>query len=620
MFKKVIVAFCMLLFSSTAFAEGSGVQIDFSKISPNSHPRLLINENTFAVLKSRMETSPTLTKLHDIIMGTIEKEMKSNEELEYKFDVSGRRLLSISRRAILRVAAGAYAFKMTGDRQYVSYVERQLSAVCDFPNWNEKHYLDVGEMALAVSIGYDWLYDELDPEIKLKAEKAVNEHAFRTAIEKKYTHKFYKMLNNWNQVCNGGLVAGSLAFFDSFPEEAQILIKNAVESNKKPLEVMYSPDGNYVEGYSYWRYGTSFQVLMLKMLEQNFGTDFGLSSIPGFMATADFMLLMEGVRGGFNHSDCNRGSRPAPAMWYFAEKMQRPDLIFNEIASIEKGLYTNKDFEEDRLLPLFMSFLENVDLEDVDKPKMNMWYGHGTNPVLMVRKDWTSSDSDAYLAVKGGKANNSHGHMDAGSFVYDAYGQRWAHDLGMQSYAKVEKAFKEIGGSLWDFHQNARRWTILRYNNYHHNTITLNDALHEVGGMATFKEIIDNKKERGVVIDMSEVFAPHAKSVERTVKMLKNNNLVVVDKVAAKDSASVTYTWRMVTDAKPEVHSNCIYLEKKGVVMKLKASSDVEFKYCTWSAEPKQDYDVPNKNMIVVGIEAVVPKGVESSFTVTLSR
>ena len=204
MFKKVIVAFCMLLFSSTAFAEGSGVQIDFSKISPNSHPRLLINENTFAVLKSRMETSPTLTKLHDIIMGTIEKEMKSNEELEYKFDVSGRRLLSISRRAILRVAAGAYAFKMTGDRQYVSYVERQLSAVCDFPNWNEKHYLDVGEMALAVSIGYDWLYDELDPEIKLKAEKAVNEHAFRTAIEKKYTHKFYKMLNNWNQVCNGG--------------------------------------------------------------------------------------------------------------------------------------------------------------------------------------------------------------------------------------------------------------------------------------------------------------------------------------------------------------------------------------------------------------------------------
>ena len=249
-----------------------------------------------------------------------------------------------------------------------------------------------------------------------------------------------------------------------------------------------------------------------------------------------------------------------------------------------------------------------------------MWYGGGANPVLLVRNDWTSSDSDAYLAVKGGKANNSHGHMDAGSFVYDAYGQRWAYDLGMQGYARVEKAFKETGGSLWNFKQDSRRWTLLRYNNYHHNTITLNDALHEVGGMATFKEIIESRKERGVVMDMSEVFAPHARSVERTVKMLRNNSLVVVDRVAAKDGASVKYSWRMVTDAAPEVKKNCIYLEKNGVVMKLKASSELDVTYCTWSTEPKESYDEPNKNMIVIGFEAVVPAGVESSFTVTLSR
>lgn len=94
-----------------------------------------------------------------------------------------------------------------------------------------------------------------------------------------------------------------------------------------------------------------------------------------------------------------------------------------------------------------MCFLENVDMEKVEKPKAKIWYGYGENPVLLVRKDWSSSDSDAYLAVKGGKATNSHAHMDAGSFVYDAYGQRWAHDLGMQPYAKLEKTFKEIGGS-----------------------------------------------------------------------------------------------------------------------------------------------------------------------------
>ena len=606
MFKKIILTLSLVLVSVALFAEH------------NQHPRLMMNEGSFDRLKERLAVSPTFAILHNSVLAELEKEIKDGKDLEYKFDVSGKRLLQVSRRALYRITHSAYAYKMTSDRKYLSYVEDQLNAVCSFPDWNESHYLDVAEMALGVSVAYDWLYDELDPQVKAKAEKALYEYAFRTAIEGKYSHNFYKMTNNWNQVCNAGLVAGALALYDKYPQEAQTLIDKAIESNKNPMELMYSPDGNYVEGYNYWGYGTTFQVILLKMLEQNFGTDFGLSEIPGFMRTGDFMLFMEGIDGSFNHSDAGRGSAALPAMWYFAEKLNKPYLLYNEVASIKKGLY--KGYGDMRVLTLLFTFLENVDLEKVSRPEEHMWYGSGANPVLLVRNDWTSSGSDAYLAVKGGKANNSHGHMDAGSFVYDAYGQRWAYDLGMQNYAKVEKAFKETGGSLWKFDQKSRRWTLLRYNNYHHNTITLNDALHEVGGMATFKEIIESRKERGVVMDMSEVFAPHARSVERTVKMLRNNSLVVVDKVAAKDGASVKYSWRMVTDAAPEVKKNCIYLEKNGIVMKLKVSSDLDVTYCTWSTEPKESYDEPNKNMIVIGFEAVVPAGVESSFTVTLSR
>lgn len=40
---------------------------------------------------------------------------------------------------------------------------------------------------------------------------------------------------------------------------------------------------------------------------------------------------------------------------------------------------------------------------------------------------------------------NNHGHMDAGSFAYDGNGVRWSVDLGMQSYAKIEKALKQTG-------------------------------------------------------------------------------------------------------------------------------------------------------------------------------
>ena len=618
MFKKIIFSFALILLSASMFAENDSLKVDFSKISPDSHPRLMMNENSFDKIKGRLAVSANMTALHNGLIKQLESEMKKGEVLEYKFDASGKRLLTVSRKALYRISHAAYAYKITSDNRYLSYVEDQLKAVCAFPDWNESHYLDVAEMALAVSIGYDWLYDELNPELKANAEKALYDYAFRTAIDAKYRHKFYKMMNNWNQVCNAGLVAGALALYDKYPQEAQVLISKAIETNKEPMAHMYSPDGNYMEGYIYWGYGTTFEVILLKMLEQNFGTDFGLSEIPGFMNTGDFMLFMEGVCGSYNHSDCSKGVQALPAMWYFAEKLQKPHLLFNEVASIKKGCYEKG--ESMRILPVLFTFLEELELDKVSRPDETMWHGGGANPVLMIRKDWTSSDSDAYLAVKGGKANNSHGHMDAGSFVYDAHGQRWAHELGMQPYARVEKIFKEKGGNLWDMKQNSRRWELLRYNNYHHNTITLNDSLHVVGGMATFKEIIDNKKERGVVIEMSEVFGPHAKSVERTVKMLKNNDLVVVDKVAAKDGASVKYSWRMVTDAAPDVNDSHIYLEKGGEIMKLKASSEVEFKYCTWSAEPKEEFDSPNKNMVVVGIEAVVPAGTEASFTLTLTH
>ena len=34
--------------------------------------------------------------------------------------------------------------------------------------------------------------------------------------------------------------------------------------------------------------------------------------------------------------------------------------------------------------------------------------------------DYRDLMMDEYLGIKGGKAGSSHGHMDAGSFVYDA--------------------------------------------------------------------------------------------------------------------------------------------------------------------------------------------------------
>ncbi len=597
--------------------ESLSTRVDVTSLGLKSHPRLFLTDADIQVLRQKVNDSEVVRTLHNHIIRTADETLKKGH-LKYKLDVSGKRLLSVSRNALLRITSCAYAYRMTGIWDYLEYAEGELNAVCSFKDWNDSHFLDVGEMALAVSAGYDWLYNDLSDATRQAVEQALKQYAFIPTLEGEQEQRFYKATNNWNQVCNAGLLAAAIAVSDKYPSEAKTLVVKAVESNAAPLAAMYSPDGNYVEGYSYWRYGTSFQVLMLKMLEQSFGSDFGLSKVPGFMKTGDFMLFMDGACGCFNYSDCVDGTRPAVPMWYFADKLGRPELLYTEIASVGSGKYA--EFQESRILPLAMCFMLNVDLSNVSKPTGQFWAGKGSNPVSLVRRDWTYSDTDAYLAVKGGKASNSHGHMDAGSFVYDAYGVRWVEDLGKVNYSPIEKAFKETGGNLWSFAQDSQRWTVQRYNNLHHSTITLNDKWHNVDGEAIVKEFIDTQAEKGMTLDMSAVFAGQANKVERTVKMLSDNSLVTDDKIVAPEGKSVKYSWRMVTRAVPQITENGVILERLGKTMMLKAQSDVKFTYTTWSAEPIESYDEPNDGYIIVGLEADVPAGKSAEFIVSLSR
>ena len=71
---------------------------------------------------------------------------------------------------------------------------------------------------------------------------------------------------------------------------------------------------------------------------------------------------------------------------------------------------------------MIMAFANNLNLDAISAPSNKLWSGKGETPVVMVHTDWTYTDTDKYLGIKGGKAGSSHGHMDAGSSLsYTAY-------------------------------------------------------------------------------------------------------------------------------------------------------------------------------------------------------
>lgn len=590
---------------------------DFSRLTAENHPRIFLNNDDFESLKRKNVPGSIVNRLHEIIMEVADSAVASTKTFRYRLDQSGKRILPISRNSLKEISACAYAYRMTGEAKYLKRAEYNINTVCSFKDWNPSHFLDVGEMAIGVAIGYDWLYNDLSEETKEKARTAINRYAFDQTRVTKYC-RFYKANNNWNQVCNGGLVAAALATYEHNPEIAEKLILDAVESNVEPVTEMYGQHGNYIEGYSYWNYGTLYQCVLMTALETALGTDFGLSQTAGFLKTGEFMMFMEGITGSFNYYDSWGKKVPAIPMWYFADKLNKPELLFNEIRALDEGRYDVK-LSEVRLLAPIMGHVARIDLDNVSTPTKNMWYGHGANPVAMIRTRWDGSDDDVYLAIKGGSAANNHSHMDAGSFVFESQGVRWACDLGNQKYAPLENAMKKLKKNLWDRSQSSGRWTVFRYNNYSHNTITLNENLHNAKGVATFEKVIQTETEMGAVIDMKDILKVDAQSARRTIKLVDKKDLVVSDEVVAPEDKDVVYTWRMTGNGEPQLREDGIILTANGKTMYLKAKSNLQFTYCTWSTEPKEDYDDPNVGKYTVGIHAVIPSGKAADFEVVLS-
>jgi len=617
LFTSVILLICCSLHSH---AQKQALSYDYSKIA--KHPRLLLAKGEEETIKSSLQRNPEFKRIDSYI-----KEFSDNlaNEPLLIFKKKGKRLLAVSRVALTRLYYLSYSYRMTGKRKYLDRAEQELNAVCAFESWNPSHFLDVGEMCMAVAIAYDWLYDDLQESTKENIRQAIVEKAFAPSYKTEY-QRFLTMHNNWNAVCNGGLVYGALAIFEDEKSQAIAIIERALKSNRLPLKT-YAPDGNYPEGPSYWNYGTTFQVMLIDALEKALGSDNGLSKAPGFMQSAYYMLFAEGPSGYFfNYYDCGRNVAAANAMFWYAAKLHDPTLIYHERSLINKGAYTQKtNSDEERLLPNALVFGKDLTLSDMKTPSQKIYTGHGITPVTIVRTSWKEGEGK-YLGVKGGSAHDPHGHMDQGTFVYDVGRIRWAMDFGMQSYITLESK----GVDLWNMEQQSQRWDIFRYNNLNHNTLTINNQRHNVMGRAKIIATYDQENALGAKIDLTSVLNldNEVKEATRTARIINNNFLEIEDVVEA-NTKPINLRWNMVTPSSAEiVDGKTIKLSQKGKTMLLHFDTSVPVKLAIRPSEnPSQypcafgnyrygDYNQANKGTVMVGFDTEIPANELGKFVV----
>lgn len=510
-----------------------------------SHPRLLLLADDAERIHQALSTETAARTYHNALLRNGSRLLTQPPPERV---LIGPRLLTVSRTVLDRVLTLALLYRLGGDSRWAARAREELLTAATFSDWNPSHFLDVAEMSHAFGIGYDWLYDALSPEDRTTIRRALVEKGLRQA-EQAYAARdsWTRASHNWNLVCNGGIIIGALAVADEEPGLAGTLLAQALAS--LPLAIAtYAPDGAWPEGPTYWEYGTLYLVSALAALTSALGTDFGLSESPGLATTARFRLHVTGPTGQFfNFADATARAGDAPTLFWLGRRYSDPAA---SAAAREAALLGSSA----RDLLWYDASGTPADLASVP---FDAHYQAGQ--VACFRSEWDDRDA-LYVGFKGGNNAANHAHLDLGTFVLDALGQRWAIELGPDDY--------DLPGYF-----GAERWTYERLKTSGQNTLLLNGANQHPEAVAPLTAFESSGDGGFAIADLTAAYAERgATRVHRGVHLRDNRTRVVIqDEVETSQPAELT--WAMHTRAAIEVEGERALLKQGGAVLEARLLS-----------------------------------------------
>lgn len=421
------------------------------------------------------------------------------------YDVAGGRL-SGSDTIGDRINNLAIAYQITGNITYAMVAYELMTGLAEWDHWGPGHFLNCADTAQRYAVNYDWLYNAFveletseDPTIAAYREK--NEYNYKkqvvadglywngvyagytTSILKKLpenrnypnlttgqvisgtTHGYtgwHQATQNWNCVCNCGILLASLALLDETDETRVAQIDTLIESCYAGLIQYgldcYAPDGSYPEGAGYWAYGTVQFFKTIAAFKSALGTDLNLLAAPGIDRTCYYAIHVvsnDSVRFGY-HDDGGSGELDSTLFIMVGEGLGDEGIIQMRMNKIRNGTTPS-------IFDLIYWDEKYVDAS-YELPKSYFMEGIDT---FVVRENWESGS--LFTGLHGGRNTVNHGNIDSGTFIYVNDKITWFCELGSENY--------NVGG----YFSNTTRFTFYKCNTEGQNTISL------VGDQANIK-------------------------------------------------------------------------------------------------------------------------------------
>lgn len=536
------------------------------------HPRIFLHSADLPRLKEAVASDP-FAKMQYEQLRDAGNRLLTVAPGSYRIGGEQDNLLDTSREMEGRIVTLAGLYLITGDKQYAKRATEEILAAAAFPDWHPGHFLDTAEMTAGVGIGYDWLYDTLSPADKTTIEHAIATKGIDAWLAWINTGKAHYR-NNWSQVCNGGMTIGALAIAEVEPQRATAVLDFA-RSEMAFIMQLFAPDGSFEEGPGYWSYATIYNVLYIDALDSALGTDFGATDAPGFSTTPNYLIEATGP----THMLANFGdARPSlirnPQLFWFARRFHAPlyaeyerNLVLREGPHANAGRFG--------FFELLWSSLTPLSNNSSTLPTV---YAFARVNQAFLRSAW--DDPNAwYVGLKGGYANTNHGHLDLGSFVFDALGERWAIDLGPDNY-----------GLPGYFDTKARRWQYYRMRTESHNTLLVDGQNESLTAKVPIVFTSDEPGAKRVIADLAQAYPDQLAAWKRGIALFGDRRLLVQDEVVA--NRPVEILWNFLTGAKvhilPDGRTAQLSLNGKTIYARIVEPEAAEFETLSAQAPPPQ--------------------------------
>jgi hypothetical protein len=567
------------------------------------HPRLLVLDDQISAVASAVASDPLARSMHDRMLREADKLLTEAPSV-YTIGGPEHTLLSVSRTVEGRVFLLAGLYRLDHDRRFADRAIAEMRAAAGFPDWYPAHFLDTAEMTAALGVGYDWCFDAMSAQDRGVIKQAIIAKGIDPGLARMQAGKsFSRMHNNWVQVCYGGLTLGALAIAeDERPRAAQV-IDHSIPAIHQIMK-LFNPDGGFEEGPVYWNYATTFNTYYLAALNTALGMDVGWSSKFSYDKTGEYrMQTISPLFEYANFGDCGTKPGYAAQMFWMARQFNRPMY-----AEHERNLDAHPNLIEKSpgIFELLWQFpLAKPAPTGNTHPDATLATAESFARIhaAFMRTSWTDPNA-SYVAFKGGDARASHGHLDLGQFICEMAGQRWAVDLGSDSYG--------LPGYF-----GRQRFSYYRLGTDGHNTLTIGSSNQSKKAVAalTLSRLANNASF--AVTDLGQCYPDSLKHWIRGVALRGNDRIVIQDELEPLGTQHVV--WHFHTRAAVKITGNTAELSQAGATVRLQITSPASaaFSLVDASAPPQPNAANPGLSDVQIDLPALSQP---TTITVELSQ